>query len=96
MGSKGWRDSPTFASSHKETVLAAIQRARTLFPFPILGIDTDNGGELINEIVIACCEQEHIVLLLAVWKQANEERATRCKYIRDGNNNSFETSLVAP
>ena len=51
-------------------------------------------GELIDEIVIAYCEQEHIVLLLAVWKQANEERATRCKYIRDGNNNSFETSLV--
>jgi hypothetical protein len=25
--------------------LAAFQRARTLFPFPILGIDTDNGGE---------------------------------------------------
>jgi hypothetical protein len=44
----------------QETVLAAIQRARTLFPFPILGIDTDNGGEFINEVVIAYCEQEHI------------------------------------
>jgi hypothetical protein len=41
-------------------VLAAFQRARTLFPFPILGIDTDNGGEFINEAVIASCEQEHI------------------------------------
>jgi hypothetical protein len=26
-------------------VLAAFQRARTLFPFSILGIDTDNGGK---------------------------------------------------
>jgi hypothetical protein len=41
-------------------VLAALQRARTLFPFPIRGIDTDNGGEFINEVVIAYCEQEHI------------------------------------
>jgi hypothetical protein len=41
-------------------VLAAIQRARTLFPFPILGIDTDNGGEFINEVIVAYCEQEHI------------------------------------
>jgi hypothetical protein len=41
-------------------VLAALQRARTLFPFPILGIDTDNGGEFINESVIAYCEQAHI------------------------------------
>jgi hypothetical protein len=43
-----------------QTVLAAIQRARTLFPFPILGIDTDNGGEFLNEVLIAYCEQEHI------------------------------------
>lgn len=41
-------------------VLAAFQRARTLFPFPILGIDTDNGGEFINEVLIASCEQEQI------------------------------------
>src|SRR5947209_11412572 len=41
-------------------VLAALQRARTLFPFPILGIDTDNGREFINEAVIAYCEQAHI------------------------------------
>ena len=31
-----------------------------LFPFPILGIDTDNGGEFINEVVVAYCEQEQI------------------------------------
>ena len=41
-------------------VLAALQRARTLFPFPILGIDTDNGGECINEVMVASCEQELI------------------------------------
>jgi hypothetical protein len=41
-------------------VLVALQRARTLFPFPILGIDTDNGGEFINEVVVAYCEREQI------------------------------------
>ncbi len=30
-------------------VVHALQRARGLFPFPILGIDTDNGSEFINE-----------------------------------------------
>jgi hypothetical protein len=44
----------------REAVLAALKRVRTLFPFPILGIDTDNGGEFINEVVVAYCEQEHI------------------------------------
>ena len=33
---------------------------RQLFPFPILGIDTDNGGEFINEAVIAYCTQAQI------------------------------------
>jgi hypothetical protein len=41
-------------------VLAAIRRAQTLFPFPILGIDTDNGGEFLNESLIAYCEQEQM------------------------------------
>src|SRR5216683_632477 len=50
----------SFLFVRQETVLAALQRARTLFPFPILGIDTDNGGEFINERVIAYCEQEQI------------------------------------
>ncbi len=27
---------------------------------PLLGIDTDNGGEFINEVLIAYCEQEQI------------------------------------
>jgi hypothetical protein len=44
----------------QETLLAVIQRARTLFPFPILGIDTDNGGEFLNEVLIAYCEQKQI------------------------------------
>jgi hypothetical protein len=41
-------------------VLAALQRAHKLFPFPIPGIDTDNGGEFIDEALIAYCEQEHL------------------------------------
>jgi len=41
-------------------VLAAIQRARTLFPFPILLMDTDNGGEFLNGTLIAYGEQEQL------------------------------------
>ena len=33
---------------------------RNFFLPSILGIDTDNGGEFINEVLIAYCEQEHI------------------------------------
>ncbi len=56
----GWTECLPLLHRSQELVLAAIQRVRTLFPFPILGIDTDSGGEFINETVIAYCEQEKI------------------------------------
>ncbi len=56
----GWTECLPLLHRSQEAVLAALQRARTLFPFPILGIDTDNGGEFINEALIAYCEQEHL------------------------------------
>ena len=56
----GWTECLPLLYRSQETVLAALQQARLLFPFPILGIDTDNGGEFINDTVIAYCEQAHI------------------------------------
>jgi hypothetical protein len=41
-------------------VLAALAEARTLFPFPLLGIDTDSGSEFLNAEVIAYCKQEQL------------------------------------
>ena len=46
----GWAECLPLLYRSQETVLAAIQQARLLFPFPILGIDTDNGGEFINYV----------------------------------------------
>jgi hypothetical protein len=56
----GWTECLPLLYRSRETVQAALQQARLLFPFPILGIDTDNGGEFINESLIAYCEQEQI------------------------------------
>jgi hypothetical protein len=56
----GWTERLPLLHRSQEAVLAALQRARTLFPFPILGIDTDNSGEFINEVMVAYCEQERI------------------------------------
>jgi hypothetical protein len=41
-------------------VVHALQRARGMFPFPLLGIDTDNGGEFINEELMAYCATEQL------------------------------------
>jgi hypothetical protein len=56
----GWTECFSLLYRSRETVLAAFHRARTLFPFPILGLDTDNGGEFLNEELVAYCEQERI------------------------------------
>jgi hypothetical protein len=56
----GWTECLPLMHRSREAVLAALQRARTLLPFPILGIDTDNGGEFINEVMVVYCEQEQI------------------------------------
>jgi hypothetical protein len=56
----GWTECLPLLNRGREAVRAALQHARTLFPFPILGIDTDNGGEFINEEVAAFCVREQI------------------------------------
>jgi site-specific recombinase XerD len=55
-----WTECLPLLNRGREAVLAALQRARVLFPFPILGLDTDNGGEFINDEVADFCVREQI------------------------------------
>src|SRR6266545_134827 len=41
-------------------VVHALQRARSMLPFPLLGIDTDNGREFINDELMAYCATEQL------------------------------------
>src|SRR5258708_4317873 len=56
-----------------ESVLAALQRARTLLPFPMRGLDTDNGTEFINEVVFAYCEREQITFTRGRPERKNDQ-----------------------
>ncbi|HEX4204111.1 MAG TPA: tyrosine-type recombinase/integrase, partial [Ktedonobacteraceae bacterium] len=56
----GWTECLPLLNRGREAVLAALQRAQRRFPFPILGLDTDNGAEFINEEVAAYCVREQI------------------------------------
>jgi hypothetical protein len=69
----GWTECLPLRARTSAVVLAALQRARTLFPFPLLGIDTDNGAEFINEEVRAYCEQEHLTLTRGRPEQKNDQ-----------------------
>jgi hypothetical protein len=56
----GWTECFPLLTKSAEAVVSALQQARTCFPFPILGLDTDNGCEFINECLLAYYEAEHI------------------------------------
>ena len=53
----GLRAVPTKAQVH---VFGALQEIRGELPFPLLGLDSDNGGEFINDELVRYCEQEHV------------------------------------
>jgi hypothetical protein len=56
----GWTECLPVLNRSPETVLAALQQGRTLLPFPLLGLDTDNGGEFLNTILLSYCQKEQI------------------------------------
>jgi hypothetical protein len=56
----GWTDCLPLLHRGQDAVVAALKRARPLLPFPMLGIDTDNGAQFINVELLAYCQQEPI------------------------------------
>jgi hypothetical protein len=56
----GWVECQALFYRSHDQVLQAMRRARQLLPFPVLGMDTDNGGEFLNHDLVAYCAQEQI------------------------------------
>lgn len=56
----GWTICTPFMGKSERFCVAAINESRPLFPFPILGIDSDNGSEFINAHLFRYCEREQI------------------------------------
>jgi len=55
-----WTESVAVRNKAQIHVFAAIQQARQRLPFPLLGIDSDNGSEFINDQLFRYCRQEQI------------------------------------
>lgn len=56
----GWTETVSVKNKAQKWVFAAIKEATAKFPFPILGIDSDNGSEFINWELFRWCEQEEL------------------------------------
>ena len=54
----GWTECTGVASKTQDAVFAALQRLRAALPFRLLGIDSDNGSEFLNERLLRYCRRE--------------------------------------
>jgi hypothetical protein len=55
-----WTECVAVRNKAQVHVFAAIQTARQRLPFPLLGIDSDNGSEFINDQLYRYCLEEQI------------------------------------
>ena len=55
-----WTECFALRNRSQQTVSQAIRQARTRLPFALLGLDSDNGTEFINNHLFNYCKQEHI------------------------------------
>ncbi|MHB8426057.1 MAG: integrase catalytic domain-containing protein [Gammaproteobacteria bacterium] len=56
----GWTECVALLHRSQDAVTHGLDQVRRLLPMPLIGMDTDNGGEFINHQVIAYCEREKI------------------------------------
>lgn len=56
----GWSEQVAVLNKAQVWVLEALKKVRSRLPFPLLGVDSDNGGEFINADLLKYCRGEKI------------------------------------
>lgn len=71
--STGWIECLPVHHRSQQAVFEAIQSMRTYLPFLLLGIDSDNGGEFINDLLYQYCLSEKITFTRSRPYQKNDQ-----------------------
>lgn len=69
----GWTEVTGVLHRSQEAVFEGLCRIRQRLPFPLLGIDSDNGGEFINDILYRYCLTEQITFTRSRPYQKNDQ-----------------------
>ena len=56
----GWTENRSVPNKARKWVIAALADIAKVMPFPLLGIDSDNGSEFNNYHLLAWCEQRKL------------------------------------
>lgn len=68
----GWNEQVASMGKGEKATVAAFNEVRSKFPFRILGIDSDNGGEYINDHLKRYCEREGLTFTRSRPYQKND------------------------
>ena len=56
----GWTENRAVKNKAHKWVVAALEEIATIMPFPLLGVDSDNGSEFINHALLQWCQQRKL------------------------------------
>jgi len=56
----GWTQNRSVRNKAQKWVVAALEEIAKIMPFPIVGVDSDNGSEFINHHLLAWCHKREI------------------------------------
>ncbi len=68
----GWTENIAIRNRAHSRVVAAIEEITTRLPYPMVGLDCDNGGEFINHALIAWCAERAIFMTRARAHTSND------------------------
>ena len=69
----GWTECLALANKTQVAVSQAIGQLRLDLPFPLLGLDSDNGTEFINDTLLRYCQSEQITFTRSRPYQKNDQ-----------------------
>ncbi len=62
----GWTECLAILQKSQHLVAEAIRELRSRLPFPLSGINLDNGSEFINDLLLNYCQNENITFTRSV------------------------------
>ena len=61
----GWNSSVAIKNKAQVWIVAGVQKIKAKVPFALLGLDSDNGSEFINEALFRFCQEQQITFTRA-------------------------------
>ncbi len=69
----GWTECVAVAGKSQNAVFAALKKVRDRMPFPLLGLDSDNGSEFLNDQLVRYCQDEKLTFTRCRPYQKNDQ-----------------------